>query len=844
MKQAIWLVWAVLIPAFLAAQHAPSTVFGTVTASDTGEPLVGAQLLLNEGRYGVTTDVGGQFVFEGVPPGDYAMQVHALGFSSQTREFSLQDGVKLPMHFALEPEDGVRGPDLPVAHWRAVSLAPASVSTTVAGERVPFTKTEVPSEELRKRDAAQDLPFLLRYTPALVVTSDAGAGVGYTGMRIRGSDATRINVTINGVPLNDAESHQVYWVDLPDLGSSADGIQIQRGVGTSTNGPGAFGATVGVNTLTPAEEPMGRMAFSAGAFNTRRATLQWASGVGEGGFFAEGRASRITSEGYMDRATSDLSSVHTSAGKRWETGQVVYTGLWGHERTYQAWYGVPVIGLTGDAAAIEAWAANSYEYGYGADTARIADLIARGRQHNYYTYPDQVDDYTQTHHQLHFDQRIGDWGVGLALSNTLGNGYYEQFREQDDLAHYGVTDTAFTTGDVVRRRWLDNTLHGVSGSVQRALPQGSVQFGGGGYRYEGAHFGRVVWAEHAPGLDPGHRYYDGMGRKRDANIFARTMQAFAAGDVRVHSELQWRTVQYEVDGTDNDLRALAVDDALRFWNPKVGVDVQTRADRRFYASWAVGHREPSRTDYVDSPEGTNVRPERLQNWEVGGVWMRDRWTLRANGYYMDYTDQLVLTGDLNDVGSPLRTNVAESYRAGIELDGRWSPVDGVVWQPNLAWSKNRIQQFDEVIFDYDPEQPYRQVNTYDNAPIAFSPDLVATSILAWEAWSTSKAEGDQSLILEWALRHVGQQFLDNTGSADRALPAYTVNDLRMRYSLSKGRDVLSLNVFVNNVLGEEYSANGWAYSYQYGGAASRVSEVYVYPQAGRYVTVGLDWSWH
>jgi iron complex outermembrane receptor protein len=298
-------------------------------------------------------------------------------------------------------------------------------------------------------------------------------------------------------------------------------------------------------------------------------------------------------------------------------------------------------------------------------------------------------------------------------------------------------------------------------------------------------------------------------------------------------------VDYFVEGTDNDLRVLAVDDALRFVNPKVGVDYQNRPDLRTYASWSLGHREPSRTDYVDSPEGTVVRPERLQDWELGAQWTGEQAALTANGYFMDYRDQLVLTGDLNDVGSPLRTNVTKSYRLGVELDGRWSPVKGVVWRPNLAWSRNRIQQFDEVIFDYDENQPYRQVVGYQDVPIAFSPSVVATSILAWEAWS----EGETSLIAEWALRHVGEQFLDNTGSPDRALPAYTVNDLRLRCSWARERDVLSLNVFVNNVLGVDYSANGWAYSYQYGGPDSRVSEVYVYPQAGRFVTVGLDWSW-
>ena len=833
-------VLAMALLALAIQAGAQATVLNGEVKADSGEPMVGAQVFIQGTRLGTVTDVDGRFALGGVPEGEQVVEARAVGYQPQQLTVQISPNTPIKsLNFILVPESAVGPPELPVAHWRSVNLGPASVSTEVAGERVPFTRTAVTAEELKKRDAAQDLPFLLRYTPALVVTSDAGAGVGYTGMRIRGSDATRINVTINGVPLNDAESHQVYWVDLPDLGSSADGILIQRGVGTSTNGPGAFGATVSVNTLQPEEEPMGRMAFSAGAFGTRRATLQWASGIGERGFFAEGRASRIHSDGYMDRATSDLSSVHVSSGKQWETGRLIYTGLWGHERTYQAWYGVPLVGLTGDAATIQAWAANSAEYGYGSDTTRIQDLIERGRQHNYYRYENQVDDYTQIHHQLHFDQRVGSWDVGLALSNTLGAGYYEQFREGDALSQYGVLDTAFSTGDVVRRRWLDNTLHGVSGSIQRGFSRGMVQFGGGGYRYVGDHFGRLVWAEHAPGLDPGHRYYDGTGTKQDVNAFARGVFNALDGDLKWHGELQWRAVDYFVEGTDNDLRVLAVDDALQFVNPKVGVDYQNRPDLRYYASWSVGHREPSRTDYVDSPEGSVVRPERLQDWELGAQWTGEQAALTANGYFMDYRDQLVLTGDLNDVGSPLRTNVAKSYRMGVELDGRWSPVKGVIWRPNLAWSRNRIQQFDEVIFDYDEAQEFRQIIEYEDVPIAFSPEVVATSLLAWEAWS-----GDEtSLIAEWALRHVSQQFLDNTGSSDRSLPAYTVNDLRFRYSWTRERDVLSLNVFVNNVLGAEYSANGWAYSYQVGGPDSRVSEVYVYPQAGRFLTVGLDWSW-
>lgn len=807
---------------------------GSVTGA-AGEPLEGAQVIVRNTRLGTATDGEGKFELQGVPVGNWVLVVQAEGHTPHEEPLLVGDGAAILRDIVLVREEA--GLTEPI--WRTVNLPQASVATVLTDERAPFTRTEVTADELQKRDAAQDLPFLLRYTPSLVVTSDAGAGVGYTGMRIRGSDATRINVTINGVPLNDAESHQVYWVNLPDLGSSAEGVQIQRGVGTSTNGPGAFGATVAVNTLSASEEPMGRMAFSAGSFGTRRATLQWASGVGERGFFAEGRASRIVSDGFVDRGSSDLMSVHTSAGSKWETGQLVYTGLWGHERTGQAWYGVPVVGLSGDSAAIAAWAGNSFEYGYGLDTVRIADLIARGRQHNYYQYADQVDDYTQTHHQVHIDQRLGQWDLGVALTNTLGAGYYEQFRTDDNLAHYGVQDTANPVGDVVRRRWLDNRLHGVSGSVQRAFSSGSVQFGGGGFRYEGDHFGNLVWAEHAPGLAPDHRYYEGTGVKRDANVFVRAMHARMEGDLRLHGEVQWRGVNYTVDGTDNDLRVLGVDDALNFFNPKVGVDYQSSSAFRTYASWSVGNREPSRTDYVDSPEGSIIRPERLHDWEAGAVWKREAWSVQVNGYFMDYTDQLVLTGDLNDVGAPIRTNVADSYRLGLEVDGQWMPVRGVIWRPNLAWSRNRIQRFDEVIFDYGEGQEFRQELPYEDVPIAFSPAVVATSVLAWEAWSAR----ENSLIVEWALRHVGEQFLDNTGSSDRALPAYSVNDLRLRWSWSRGRDVLSVNLFVNNFMDAVYSANGWTYSYQSGGPDTRVSEVFVYPQAGRFFTVGLDWSW-
>lgn len=836
MKSFLFGVLCLLLHVQWCVAQVPLSVVSGAVQNETGDAIPGAKVIVQDTRWGAISDEEGMFKLEGVAPGSYVIEVSAAGYVANLIPFSLEMGENRRLNIGLETAPVDR-------FWRTVSLAPASVSTRIDDERAPFARTDISASELQKRDAAQDVPFLLRYTPSLVVTSDAGAGVGYTGMRIRGSDATRINVTINGVPLNDAESHQVYWVDLPDLGSSSAGIQVQRGVGTSTNGPGAFGATVAVNTLSPQRHSMGRIAFSSGAFGTRRATFKWSSGVNDRGVFSEVRASRIVSSGFVDRASSDLSSLHMSGGKEWDGGQLVYTGLWGHERTYQAWYGVPLIGLTGDSDAIDAWAQNSYEYGYGTDSVRIADLKERGRQHNYYRYENQVDDYAQTHHQIHMDQRLGMWEMGLAFNATLGAGYYEQFKSDEDLAIYGIKDTTFTTGDVVRRRWLDNELFGIAGSAQRLFPSGSLQFGGGGYQYEGEHFGRLVWAEHAPGISPNHRYYDGMGVKQDVNLFGRGMHELLAGDLRMYAEMQWRQVDYKVGGTDNDLRDLMLDESLTFLNPKLGFDYQDRPGARYYASWSVGHREPSRTDYVDSPNAA-VLPERLVDWELGGNWAGDRWRLGANGYFMDYKNQLVLTGDLNDVGSPIRSNVEESYRLGIEVEGRWSPLDGVVWQPNLTWSKNRIQSMTEVINDFDEDQPYRQEIQYTDAAIAFSPALIATSVLASEVWNSSFEDVDRSVILEWAMRHVGQQYLDNTGSEERSLPSYTVHDLRLRCSVSGAKDVLSVSVFVNNVLNLAYSSNGWAYSYQNGGPSTRVSEVYVYPQAGRYLTVGLDWSWH
>jgi len=725
-------------------------------------------------------------------------------------------------------------------------LDAAAVTAVRVAARAPFAAETLEAEEIADRNTGQDLPYILRYTPSVVVTSDAGAGVGYTGLRIRGTDATRINVTLNGIPVNDSESQAVFWVNMPDLASGTDDIQVQRGVGTSTLGAGAFGATISLNTLDVSDAAGGSMMVGGGSFGTFRTNLAWNTGRSASGWAAEGRISTVQSDGWVDRAASDLSGFQLALNRIWDSGKMTYTILSGRERTYQSWWGVPEVALNGDADAIQAWGEANY---YSQE--QIDDLVELGPRANYYTYADEVDNYGQDHQQLHLEQLVGNWRLSATGHFTHGEGYFEQFRADDDLAGYNLpevvqgSDTVRST-DLVRRRWLDNDFYGGMLGAERRWMRARLTLGGAWNRYDGDHFGEVIWARNAsvaPG--PDYRYYDGTGIKTDHNAFARFYQRTKDGRLQAQVEMQYRGVRYQADGTDNDQQVIDVqrDSAtFDFLNPKLGLDYRLNDKERLFFSVAVAHKEPGRNDFIDAPAGYADRAERLTDFEFG--WRRNTetyaWGLTA--YHMRYKDQLIPTGALNDVGAALRQNVPKSSRTGVEMEFGWEVSDAFEVGAQATLSSSRIETFNEVIYDY-LDYSIGEVE-HQNTEIAFSPRVLWGGQLLWHAVRPAD-QTRPKLDLEWATQHVGDQFMDNTGKA-AVLPAYTVSQLRASLHLPTAKDgkVLDrtrLDVWVENALDAEYSANGYTYSYFYGPDFYTIENFY-YPQAGRHFNVALTYK--
>ena len=698
------------------------------------------------------------------------------------------------------PKDSLMGSE--------ISLDEVLVSAVRASKESPVTFSNLTKEQITPRNLGQDIPVLMNFMPAVVTTTDAGAGVGYTGIRVRGSDATRVNVTINGIPYNDSESHGTFWVNMPDFASSTENLQLQRGVGTSTNGSGAFGASLNILTDAVSADGYGQINSSFGSFNTLKNNLKFSTGMLNDHIEFSGRISRIVSDGYIDRASSELSSYFLQGSYIAERTLIKALMFGGHQTTYQAWNGIDKETLESDRTFNSA--------------GMYIDSDGNAR-----FYDNEVDDYKQDHFQLHWNQKYSEkWSSNLALHYTMGEGYFEQYRQDDKFETYGITPfvkdgVTVNTTDLIRRRWLDNDFYGTTFSLDYQDKRLGLILGGGWNKYSGDHFGEILWARYANNTDYLERYYDDTSTKSDLNVFAKANFRLD-GKWSIYGDLQYRTVGYKANGKETG----PVDDRFDFFNPKGGIAFDLNDNNNFYLSYARANREPNRNDY----KGGNPKPEKLDDFELGWRHTSTGFRLNTNIYYMKYRDQLVLTGELNDVGAPLRANVGDSYRLGLEVDAILALGDKFMLRPNLALSDNRNRDF---VFERDGS-----LVNLGNTHISFSPNVIVGNILTYLP--------NDKLQLSLLTKYVGKQYMGNIDAKSSVLDAYSHTDINVQYVINTNGFIknIVLSGLVNNIFDSLYESNGFFYTYDddysVPGTITTMEGAGYYPQAGSNFLLGAS----
>jgi len=678
------------------------------------------------------------------------------------------------------------------------NLDEVSVNALRANDKTPMAFTNISKSEIKKSNLGQDLTYLISLTPSVVTTSDAGAGIGYTGLRIRGTDPSRINVTINGIPVNDSESQGVWWVNMPDFASSLDNIQIQRGVGTSTNGAAAFGASINLKTLALNKKAYTITNNSVGSFNTLKNNIEFGSGMLNNKFTFDGRLSRISSDGYIDRATSDLKSLYLQGayfGKKSVLKAIVFSG---QERTYQAWNGVP------------------------------KKYLDTNRTFNSYTYENEVDNYNQTNYQLHYNEQLNSkTNIHLATHYTHGEGYFESEKLNQNLADYGLnniligSDTISST-DLVRRKWLNNDFGGITYSINHKNDLVNLVVGGANNVYSGQHYGNVIWAQYMSNGLYNHQYYKNIATKYDNNVFIKT-NFQASEKTSLFLDLQSRNIEYEFNGSDIDGNIGVQEVKLDFFNPKFGLSHKMNEEQLLYGSFAVANKEPNRSDYIESSPNSRPLHETLYDTEIGFKYSTKDFKFNVNAYIMNYDNQLIKTGEINDVGYFTSENVKKSFRRGIEIEGSILLSKKLAWAANMTLSENKIDTFIQYIDSWDTGG--QQETIYTETDLAFSPSIIWASQLTYNF--------QDNLSLDFITKYVGEQFIDNSSSEDRKLDDYLVNNLRLSYSFnSKIFNYARLSLQINNLFDEEYVSNAWIYRF--------VSNGYDPSEDDHYVTKGSD----
>ncbi|MBK7212013.1 MAG: TonB-dependent receptor [Bacteroidales bacterium] len=791
-----------LVSVQVFAQH---TLTGTIYNSATGAPLEGANLIIRDLQKGTTSDNAGRFKLNGIPDGSYTITISYIGF--RTYEQSVKMFKDADLEVQLEES--------------AILSQEAVIRATRAADNEPITFQNLRKKDLEKSNHGQDLPFLLSESVSAVSTSDAGNSIGYSSLRIRGTDLTRINVTMNGIPLNDPESHNVFWVDLPDVAASSQSIQIQRGVGTSSNGAAAFGASINLLTSSISPDPSADIEAAIGSFNSKRVSSTFNSGLINKHFNFRGRVSSIASDGFIDRAASALFSYHLSGSYVGKKSQLTFNLLSGKEKTYQAWDGVPHEIL---------------------DTNRTFNGMGSyyDTNGNLKFYENETDNYKQTHYQLLYSRILNEHLIlNTALHYTKGAGYYEQYKDNDGWDSYGIQpivipgpfvvintdtihypDSLINSSDLIRQKWLDNDFAGITYSLswQNRILESSI--GGSWNIYSGNHFGKIVWSNLSY-IDPEYEWYRSKSTKGDLNLYAKTTLKLTQ-ELNLFADMQLRRINYDIEGIDDDLRIIDQTHDYLFFNPKTGLLAKLNSKNDLYLSIAVANREPNRDNFVDADPSKSIPGrERLYDFESGHRYHNKMLSISSNIYYMLYRDQLILTGAINDVGAPVMENVPESYRLGLELSSQVKILKKIQWNFNGTVSRNKIKSYTEFVDDWDT---WSQLQfEHKNTDISFSPAVVINNSVSWEI-----SNGFSSELIS---KYVSHQYIDNTQNNSRSIDPYFINSLRLSYSIQNFifREI-RFNLMINNLFNQKYESNAWVYRY-YESGSQKVMDGY-FPQAG------------
>ncbi|MBN1597340.1 MAG: TonB-dependent receptor [Bacteroidales bacterium] len=778
-------------------------------------PLVGANVIIKNSLAGTVTSTSGEFELKIAREGVYTLVISYLGYETITKEMEVSSDKEIIISMVT-------------TEYLADEVM---VYGTRATSKNPIAFTNLTSEEIQSYNTGDDITYMLSVLPSVVSTSEAGIGLGYTAMRIRGSDPSRINVTMNGIPVNDSESQGVFWVDMPDFASSVDNVQVQRGVGTSTHGAGAFGATVNFQTISTPEEAYAEYNVTYGSFNTLKNTVKVGSGLISDHFSIDARLSNMRTDGYILHSGSDHSSSFISAAYHAKNTIVRFTYLDGKERTGISWWGVP------------------------------QEMIDSIRNYNpagiYYDrngiehyYNDQTDNYRQQHYQLHISQKLANsLTMNLAGHYTKGAGYYQQY--QDDANYYHTTAFAdyglpsvqgadtITNTDLTRQKWLDNDFIGAIGSIIFKKARTETILGGGWNYYTGDHFGNILWMEHNGGTPENYEWYFNVGEKTDWNIYTKASFQ-ATNNISLFADLQFRRIKYEMSGIDDDLVSLDQEHEFNFFNPKAGIFFDINPANSVYGSVAVANREPTRANFKDAkgdPDAT-PKPERLTDIEIGYTYSHMWFSATANFFYMLYDDQLVPTGEKSNVGYDIMTNVEDSYRRGVEMIVSFKPFTNFRWDLNLTLSQNKIRDFVEHSVNYriwNEDIGWYEIEedtaiTLGETDIAYSPSITGTSNINWQIVN--------GLNLNLITKYVGKQYFDNTSGEDRKLDPYLINNLKISYMVPlRFAKYLELYIQINNLFNTEYINN--AYGGNWYEEGNEMTWAYYYPQAGIHFYTGM-----